>query len=245
MKIEICFSPALYPYYTDNNDRIVVVVDIFRASTTMCAALSNGVKSIIPVASIEEAQAYKAKGYLVGAERNVKRCDFADFGNSPFDYTAEKVKDKEIVFTTTNGTRAIEEAADSLYLLIGSFSNLSVIADFCISKQKDVIVLCAGWNNRFNIEDSLYGGALAEQLIKGGYSSASDATQVALSMWEEAKPNVHAYINRTEHIKRLEANNLQDSVEYCLTLDTVPLVPIYNKDTKRIVVSPVPPKEGR
>lgn len=242
MKVEICFSPALYPYYTDNNDRIVVVVDIFRASTTMCAAFNNGVKSIIPVASIEEAQAYKAKSYLVGAERNVKRCDFADFGNSPFDYTAEKVKDKEIVFTTTNGTRAIEAAADSLYLLIGSFSNLKVITDFCISKQKDVLVLCAGWNNRFNIEDSLYGGALAEELIKNGYSSASDATQVALSMWKEAKTNIREYINRSEHIKRLEANNLQDSVDYCLTLDTVSLIPIYNQETKKITAVP---QEGR
>lgn len=237
MKVDICFSPALYPYYTDTNDRIVVVVDIFRASTTMCAAFSNGVKSIIPVASIEEAQDYKSKGYLVGAERNVKRCDFADFGNSPFDYTAEKVKGREIVFTTTNGTMAIETAAESLYLLIGSFSNLSAIVDFCLSKQKDVLVLCAGWNNRFNIEDSLYGGALAEALINKGYSSASDATQTALSMWQEAKPDVRAYIDRTEHIKRLEANNLQDSVDYCLTFDTVHLVPTYSRIIKKITVA--------
>ncbi|WP_165040381.1 2-phosphosulfolactate phosphatase [Dysgonomonas sp. ZJ709] len=237
MKVEVCFSPALYPYYAENNDKIVIVVDIFRASTTMCAAFQNGVKSIIPVASIEEAQAYKAKGYLVGAERNVKRCGFADFGNSPFDYTAEKVKDKDVVFTTTNGTQAINIAADCYSLAVGAFSNINAIVDFCIEKQKDVIVLCAGWNNRFNLEDSLYGGALAELLIKkGSYLSASDATQVALSMWKEAKPDIRAYINKSEHIKRLEANNLQDSVDYCLTLDTVNLVPIYNKETKKLTL---------
>ncbi|WP_165020479.1 2-phosphosulfolactate phosphatase [Dysgonomonas sp. ZJ279] len=237
MKVEVCFSPALYPYYAENNDKIVIVVDIFRASTTMCAAFQNGVKSIIPVASIEEAKAYKAKGYLVGAERNVKRCDFADFGNSPFDYTVEKVKDKDVVFTTTNGTQAINIAADCYSLAVGAFSNINAIVDFCIEKQKDVIVLCAGWNNRFNLEDSLYGGALAELLIeKGSYLSASDATQVALSMWKEAKPDIRAYINKSEHIKRLEANNLQDSVDYCLTLDTVNLVPIYNKETKKLTL---------
>ena len=106
MKIDVCFSPALYPVY-HNPEAIVVVVDVFRATTTMAAAFSNGVRSIRPVATVEEAEAYKAKGWLVGAERNVKRCGFADFGNSPFDYTAEKVSGKDIVFTTNNGTRAI------------------------------------------------------------------------------------------------------------------------------------------
>lgn len=238
MKVEICFTPALYPHYSDgDSDKIVVVVDIFRATTTMCAALNNGARAIIPVASIEEAQAYKAKGYLVGAERNVKRCDFADFGNSPFDYTEDKVGGKEVVFTTTNGTQAIEMASAAGTLIIGTFSNIDAVADFCVGKQKDVIVLCAGWNNRFNIEDSLFGGALAKRLIDKGYTSASDATQVALSMWSEAKPDIRSYIDRTEYIKRLEANNLQDSVGYCLTEDTVNLVPVYNRETKKITIT--------
>ena len=86
MKIDVCFSPALYPVY-HNPEAIVVVVDVFRATTTMAAAFKNGVRSIRPVATVEEAQEYKAKGWLVRAERNVKRCEFADFGNSPFDYT--------------------------------------------------------------------------------------------------------------------------------------------------------------
>ena len=237
MKVDICFSPALYQYYADSNDKIVVVVDIFRATTTMCAAFKNGAVAIIPVASIEEAQVYKSEGYLVGAERNVKRCDFADFGNSPFDYTADKVKGREVVFTTTNGTQAIETAADAGILTIGAFSNISALADFCIEKQKNVIILCAGWNNRFNIEDTLFGGALTKRLIYRGYTSASDATLVALSMWDEATPDILSYIGRAEHVKRLEANNLQDSIEYCLTEDTVHLVPLYSKATKKITIT--------
>jgi 2-phosphosulfolactate phosphatase len=235
MKIDICFSPALYPYYTDNNaECIVIVVDIFRAATTMCAALKNGAEAIIPVASVEEAQAYKAKGYLVGAERNVKRCGFANFGNSPFDYTTEKVKGKDIVFTTTNGTQAIEVAGDAYALIIGAFSNISAVVDFCIEAGKDVVVLCAGWNNRFSTEDTLYAGAVAKRLLDKGYTCASDAVRVALSMWRDAEPDLRDYIGHTEHIKRLEANNLQDSVNYCLTEDTVKLVPVYDKNLKKI-----------
>lgn len=238
MKVDICFSPALYPYYAENNaERIVIVVDIFRATTTMCAALKNGAKSIMPVASIEEAQAYKEKGYPVGAERNVKRCDFADFGNSPFDYTPEKVAGKDIVFTTTNGTQAIEAASDSHALVIGAFSNISAIVEFCVAAQKDVLVLCAGWNNRFNIEDTLYAGAVAKRLLDKGYAYTSDAVEIALAMWRDAMPDLRDYISHTEHIKRLEAHNLQDSVEYCLTNDTVPLVPVYDKNTKKITIA--------
>lgn len=236
MKVDVCFSPALYTSYADSNDKIVVVVDIFRASTTMCAALQNGAASIIPVASIDEAEAYKAKGYLVGAERNVKRCDFADFGNSPFDYTSDKVRTKDIVFTTTNGTQAIDIASDADTLVIGAFSNLRAITNFCSTKQKDVIILCAGWNNRFSIEDSLYAGALSEALIVSGLVSGGDSTQIALDMWKEAKPDIRKYIDRSEHIKRLLSHGLDKDAEYCLQIDTVDLVPIYDRETKKITI---------
>ena len=144
MKIDVCFSPALYPVY-HNPEAIVVVVDVFRATTTMAAAFSNGVRSIRPVATVEEAEAYKAKGWLVGAERNVKRCGFADFGNSPFDYTAEKVSGKDIVFTTTNGTRAITIAKSAFRVITGAFINLQAVAGYCVCHKRDVVVLCSGW----------------------------------------------------------------------------------------------------
>lgn len=233
MKIEICFSPLLYPAYRDDN-AIVIAVDIFRATTTMCAALGNGAAGIIPVATIEEAKAYKDKGYLVGGERNVKRVDFADFGNTPSEYTCDKVKGHDVVFTTTNGTRAIEIAKDCYCLLIGAFSNISTIVNFCVQKKRDVLVLCSGWKDRFNIEDSLFGGALADQLINSGFEADSDAVQVALDMWKEAKPDVYTYIEKSEHIKRLAANDLLEVGKYCLKQDTVNVLPIYNKQSGKI-----------
>jgi len=235
MKVDVCFSPILYSsYIKDYNDTIVVVVDIFRATTSMCAAINNGANSIIPVRSPEEAFNYKQKGFLVGGEANMKVFDFGDFGNSPSDYSEQKVKDKDIVICTTNGTRAIDEAIDSYCLVIGSFSNISSVAQFCINQQKDVLVLCAGWKDKFNFEDSLFGGALVEKLTEAGYNSSFDAAQVALSMWKEAKPDTLAYVQRSEHFKRLEAHGLLDVAEYCLTADTVGVLPIYNRKTKRI-----------
>ena len=139
MKIDVCFSPALYPVY-HNPEAIVVVVDVFRATTTMAAAFKHGVRSIRPVATVEEAQEYKAKGWLVGAERNVKRCDFADFGNSPFDYTPEKVAGKDVIFTTTNGTRAITIAKSAYRVITGAFVNLQAVADYCLFHGRDVVV---------------------------------------------------------------------------------------------------------
>lgn len=236
MKIEVCFSPLLYPAYIENDtDTIVIVVDVFRATTTMCAALANGAKSVIPVRTLEEAKEYKDKGYLVGGERNVKKFEFGDFGNSPSEYTSEKVKDKDIVISTTNGTRAIDAAQECYCLIIGAFSNLSAITEFCISQKKDVLVLCAGWKDKANFEDTLFGGALAYKLRNENFDVKFDSTQIALSMWEAAQDNLWDYIQRSEHIKRLEANDLLDVAKYCLEIDTVKVLPLYNKSDRKII----------
>lgn len=238
MKIDVCFSPQLYQFYKEDNNKIVIVVDIFRATTTMCSAFNNGATSIIPVASVDEAKAYKEKGYLVGAERDVKKCDFADFGNSPFDYTKDVVSGSDVVISTTNGTQAIDIASDCYCLTIGAFSNISALADFCISQQKDVIVLCSGWHFRVNVEDTLFGGQLASILLeKANYDISSDGTIIAMDMWRNAQSDVRGYTDRCEHTKRLSAHGLLDQIDYCLTNDTTPLVPIYNKETRRFTIN--------
>ena len=152
MKIDVCFSPALYPVY-HNPEAIVVGVDVFRATTTMAAAFSNGVRSIRPVATVEEAEAYKAEGWLVGAERNVKRCEFADFGNSPFDYTPEKVSGKDLVFTTTNGTRAITIARAAFRVITGAFINLQAAAGSFARHKRDGGGVWSGLEGKGKIEE--------------------------------------------------------------------------------------------
>ncbi len=226
-QIDICFSPIMYPAY-QNTDAVVVIVDIFRATSCICTAFANGVKSIIPVETIKEAIEYKNKGYLVAAERNVQKCDFADFGNSPFDFSAEKVKGKDIVFTTTNGTKAIHAAKANKIVVIGSFLNLSAVVDFCAESGKDIIVLCSGWNDKFNLEDTLFGGALAACIQeKYKYEVKSDAALVAINMWEKAQTDTIFYLSKSEHVARLYANGFESAITYCLQQNIMNVVPTY------------------
>lgn len=237
MNVNICFSPALYPFYTINNNRIVIVVDIFRATTTICMALNNGAASIIPVATVEEAKAYKDRGYLVGGERNVVKFEFSDFGNTPSEYTKEKVSGKDIVISTTNGTHAIDIAKDSENLIIGSFSNISTVSDFCIKQNKDILILCAGWQNKFSIEDTLFAGALAEKIAKQNPCNIYfDATTVSIAMWKEAQKNIATYIAQSEHWNRMKMHGLLDVANFCLEQDTSRVLPIYDKKINKIVL---------
>lgn len=235
MLVDICFSPALYPYYKTEQSQLVIVIDVFRATSTICNALYNGAEAIIPVASVQKAQEYKKQGFFVGAERNVQKCDFADAGNSPYDYTYEKVEGKTIVFTTTNGTQAIETALDASEIIIGAFCNINTVVDYCLRQQNNVLLLCSGWNNRFNTEDTLFAGAVAEMLLESEKVSVhSDAVTVARQMWQSAKTDMQKHLSCSEHIERLMLNDLQGDVDFCLTLNNAPVLPIYNKKTKQI-----------
>ena len=231
MELDICFSPALYPFYRKENDT-VIVVDVFRASATLCTMLANGASAVISVADIEEAKRYKSRGYLVGAERNARQCDFADFGNSPFDYTREKVAGKEVVFTTTNGTRAIDAAKNAKHLFVGTFSNIEALMQKTVEVAERVVILCAGWNNRASVEDTLFGGHFAERLSeKTAVSLESDAVRMALELWQSAKDNPLGYLKSSEHYHRLIANGVESDAEYCLKENSVSVVPVFDKSS--------------
>lgn len=234
MKLDLCPSPALYQHYKSEHDT-VIVVDVFRASATMCMMLNNGASAIIPVSNSELAKEYKSKGFLVGAERNTKKCEFADFGNSPFDYTPEKVSGKEIVFTTTNGTRAIDVASDSKELLIGAFPNIDAVVDKCLSSADRVVILCAGWNNRISIEDTLFGGAFAEKLLeKANIKFDSDSIRMTYELWLRVKDNLDEYLKASDHYQRLVNNSAVGDVNFCITQNSISIVPVYNKTDKKI-----------
>ena len=149
---DICPCPALYPYY-HQEDSVVVVVDILRAGTSMVAAFDHGAKEIIPVATTDEAESFLGKGYVVAAERNAMRCPWADQGNDPSEFTAERIGGRSIVFTTTNGTQAIHAAreAGAAEIIVGAFSNLTAVARHCQASGRAVTVLASGWQNSFCI----------------------------------------------------------------------------------------------
>lgn len=225
-RIEVCYSPALYPYYR-NDDAIVVVTDILRATTAICAAFENGVKNLIPVADLNEAREWKKKGYLVAAERDGVVLDFADFGNSPFNFHPGQVRGESIVYSTTNGTQAIRMASGAKHVAIGAFINQSALASWLTEEDSDVLILCAGWKNRYNLEDTLFSGALSDILITTGrFYTECDATVAAMELWKIARMDLTGFIEKAAHRHRLKKLGLDDVMDYCHTPDSTCVVPV-------------------
>jgi 2-phosphosulfolactate phosphatase len=228
--IEVCFSPALYPYYR-NNEAIVVVADILRATTAICAAFENGARELIPVEGVEEAREWKKRGFLVAAERDGLVLDFADFGNSPFNFTPQNVRGASIVYSTTNGTGAIRMASEARQVAIGAFINLSALAAWLTAENSDVVVLCAGWKNRFNLEDSVFAGALSDALIRtGNFKTICDSTVAAIELWNNARGDITGFMEKAAHRHRLKKLGLDDVMEYCNTPDSTGVIPVLKED---------------
>jgi 2-phosphosulfolactate phosphatase len=193
----------------------------------MCAALENGVARIIPVATVEEARQKKAEGYLVAAERDGYVLDFADFGNSPFNFMTEQVRGRQIVYSTTNGTRCIHLAMRSFGVVIGSFLNISALSEWLIAQGRPVLLFCASWKDRFSLEDTVFAGALAERLLtSGGFTSACDALTASRDLWTLAAPDLHGYIAKAAQKTRLAQKGLDDCIDFCLTPDYTPIIPV-------------------
>ena len=229
-KIEVCYSPALFPYY-ENHDAIVVVTDILRASSAIVTAFMNGVEQIIPVGTLEEAKAYKEKGYMVAAERDGIVRDFADFGNSPYNFTPERVYGNQIVYSTTNGTNAIQLASSGHQVLIGAYLNISALAKHIMKEGRDLLVLCAGWKNKFNLEDTLFAGALAEMVLSDDrFYTICDATLGAMDLYDAAKVDMLGYIEKVAQRHRLKKNNLDDVIGYCHEFDRTELIPVLKEN---------------
>ncbi|MBQ0056785.1 MAG: 2-phosphosulfolactate phosphatase [Bacteroidales bacterium] len=234
-RIEICFTPALLDQY-DFEESVVVVTDVFRASTTMCTAFANGVQAIIPVATEAEALSYKSMGYLVGAEQATERCEFADFGNSPAEYSVQRVSGKMLVMTTSNGTKAIKGAQNCHKLLIGAFVNLQALVQRIKDIDRDVLIVCAGSGGRICLEDSLFSGALASALLaEDGFESASDGTRIAVALWHQANRDFSGFLMRSEHAKRLIEHGFRSDLNYCLRKSIIGIVPELKGD-KLVVV---------
>lgn len=229
-RLEVCLSPAIYDKHADDHN-LVVIVDILRASSSICAAIHKGVKSIIPVATVEEARAMKQQGYMVASERDGYVLDFADFGNSPFNFTPEIADGKEIVYSTTNGTRCIHMASHSKAVVIGSFLNVSILAEWLIRQDTPVLIFCASWKDRFSLEDTVFAGALAEQLLNSGkFETICDAVTASIDLWNLAKNDLSGYIQKAAQKGRLASKGLDDCIDYCLTEDLCPVIPAFIND---------------
>jgi 2-phosphosulfolactate phosphatase len=224
--VDVCFSPHLYPVY-HRDDNIVVVIDILRATSAICTAFEYGVEKMIPVASLEEATEYKKKGFLVGAERNGIAIEGFDFGNSPEGYMTEIIKGKTVVISTTNGTQAIEATQNAHKVVIGAFTNITSLCDWLKLQNKSVLLLCSGWKNKFNLEDTLFAGAVADILLKEiKVFKSGDGALASVFLYRSAEKNPYKYLRNSSHSERLASMGLKHDIKYCLSLDKTDIIPI-------------------
>jgi 2-phosphosulfolactate phosphatase len=223
-KIDVCLTPELLHLHNIENS-IVVVVDIFRATSCMTTAFANGVEAIIPVATINECVAYQQKGYLAAAERDGKTPEGFDFDNSPFSYMTEKVHGATICVTTTNGTLAITKSKAAVKVMVGSFLNLGALTDYLKNQQYDVLVLCAGWKGKPNLEDTLFAGALVERL-QDEFMVEEDAALMAQRLYALGREDLLSFVASSSHVKRLQRLGIQKDIAYCLQHDMYDVLPV-------------------
>ncbi|MFI5204023.1 MAG: 2-phosphosulfolactate phosphatase [Flavobacteriales bacterium] len=228
--VEVCFSPNLYSLHKGEAE-IVVVIDVLRATSAICTAFHYGVKSIIPISTLEEAFSYKKKGFLVAAERDGHIVEGFKFGNSPHAYMTPEIKGKTIVMTTTNGTKTINVAKDAGKVVIGSFLNMNALGEYLIKQNKNTLLLCSGWKNKFNLEDSICAGAIADQLHTSlKFESHEDASVAAKYLFHSARENYMKFLKASSHRRRLKHLNLNEDIKYCLTPNQTNVVPVLKGD---------------
>ena len=222
--IDVCLSPDLMHLYKVE-DRTVVVVDILRATSCMTTAFAHGIASITPFAKLEDCMAMKTKGYFTSGERDGKKVDGFDLGNSPFEYMVEELKGKKIAFTTTNGTQAIAKSIGAREIVIGSFLNLSAVVNYLRASENNILVVCAGWKGKVNLEDTLYAGAIVE-LLKDLFFPECDAPTAAQHLYNQAKLDMFDFLKDSSHVRRLAKLNIYKDIEFCLTRDLYDVVPV-------------------
>ena len=220
--VDVCLSPDLMHLY-DFRDRTVVIVDILRATSCMVTAFAHGVDHIVPFANLDNCRAMKNHGYITSGERNGEKVEGFDNGNSPFEYM-DGIRGKKIAFTTTNGTEALDRSRGAREILIGSFLNLSAVANHLLKGTNSVLVLCAGWKGKVNLEDTIFAGALVTR-IKDAIKPECDAPLAAMHLYETAKSDMVRFMSTASHVQRLKRLDITKDIGFCLTADKYNVVP--------------------
>ena len=224
-------SPALLHLY-DLSNSIVVIIDVFRATSTIASVLYNGAKCVIPVDSVARAiDISKSIDGIAAGERDGKVADGLEHGNSPLEYHREFIENKTLVLTTTNGTRLLQMAIDKGpdTIISGSFPNLSAVCEYLVAENKNVVLGCAGWKDRFNLEDTLFAGAVISQ-VKENFTIYCDSSLMAEAMYNKHKNNLMKFAPNLTHYHRLvERFGLIEDIRFCLTNDLANVLPVYKE----------------
>ena len=231
-----CFSPSLLHLYALQN-AVVVIIDVFRATSTIAAALHNGAACIIPVDEVSKAiEISQQLNAIAAGERDGQIAPGLHHGNSPLEYSNDFIAGKTLVLTTTNGTKllymALQQQADTI--ITGSFPNLTAVCKFLLAQNKNVVLGCAGWKDRFNLEDTLFAGAVIST-IKEHFTIHCDSSLTAEILYNQHKDNLVGFSPNLTHYHRLVSRfGLIEDIAFCLTPDIANVLPLY-VDGKLIV----------
>lgn len=226
------FSPSLLDLY-NVSDSVVVIIDVLRATSTIATALYNGAKCVIPVDSVSRCiELGKQIDGITAGERDGKVAEGLLYGNSPFEYPKEFIQGKTLVLTTTNGTRLLHMALDrgAREIVTGSFPNLTAVCEYLKQQKLPVILGCAAWKNRVNMEDMLFAGAVISN-IKNHFSINCDSSAIAHTLYEDAKEDLVGFMKEKQasHYLRLTGYGLLKDIEYCMKPDIANVLPLYRE----------------
>ncbi len=223
-------SPALLHLYKVT-DAIVVVIDVLRATSTIATALANGAREIIPVDNVERCMQYgKEIECITAGERDGQVAPGLQYGNSSFEYPRNFIEGKILVLTTTNGTKLLHMAVakGATEIITGAFLNLSAVCDHLIAMKKNVLLGCAGWKDRVNLEDSLFAGAVVSR-VKEHFSIDCDSSHMAETLYKTAKDDLYGFMKAADasHYHRLTNFGLERDIRHCLIEDQANVLPQY------------------
>jgi 2-phosphosulfolactate phosphatase (EC 3.1.3.71) len=219
--------------------KVVVVIDTLRATSVITTALVNGAKEVIPVADIEDA--INISGHLerdmilLGGERNAVKIEGFDLSNSPLEYSEDVVKGKTIIITTTNGTRALKKASSSDDVVVGCLLNVTSVADYIYKENKDVVIICAGTEGKFSIDDIITAGAILDRLEKLSPYESDDLSKASYFLYKSFQDNILNIMKYGYHLNRIEKLGFHEDVEFCTTIDKFSVVPKYVNGVVRLI----------
>jgi 2-phosphosulfolactate phosphatase len=225
--LEVCLSPALLHLF-DTKDSVVVIIDVFRATSTIAAALDNGAAYVLPVASVAECieLGTKIDNSITAGERDGKVAEGLEHGNSPLEYPASFIKDRPLILTTTNGTKLLHMVEGAADIITGSFLNLDAVCDFLLKNGKNVLLGCAAWKDRFNLEDSLFAGAVVNQ-ISHAFDINCDSARATNHLFKQSGGRDFLnFLKDSSHYRRLSGFGLEEDMKYCTTPNLHPVVPV-------------------
>lgn len=210
-------------------DKVVVVIDVLRATSVMVTALNNGCKEVIPVSHVEEAREVVKKDrekYVLGGERNALKIEGFDYSNSPLDYTRENIQGKTLVMTTTNGTKAIKNAKGASRIFIASMINGKAVAKKLIELNKDIVFINAGTYGEFSIDDFITSGYIINLMREELEIELTDIAVTSNYIYNNNK-DIFSFVKNASHYKRILELDLEEDLKYCLSKDLVDIVPEY------------------